>query len=266
MEHGDFRWGCELSDVLISRGTHSSNPFELSIPILSLSPELLGSNKLPIMGVSGAGKSTLLNLIAAIEWPHTKAGNICWTFPDGKKISWGLQGPDSGQLKLLRQKYFGFSFQSSTLIPHLTIEENLSYPLENCGNSREESRIKALEFLESVIGSDAITMLQQYPHQLSGGEKQRVALIQSIVHDPSVLFADEPTGSLDVNTRRIVMDVLVRWVDAAPGKRFLIWVTHHDDDPMEHKLERKLSVSDGGCRWQLWREQLGEWENEDALD
>ena len=264
MAPNEKHWGCEIRNLLISRSKNNLNSFELSVPTLSLHPNELGSNKLPIMGVSGAGKSTLMNVIAAIEWPHTSSGEIRWSFPNGEIISWGSRGPEPKQMKELRQKYFGFAFQNSTLIPHLTILDNLTYPLEISGYSRDQARAKSINFLGQVVRGDISPILDQYPHELSGGEMQRVALIQSMVHDPTVLFADEPTGSLDPYTRRYVMDVLIKWVETSPKARFLIWVTHHADDPQEHKLARRLSVSSGACKWQSWSEELGQWKNENA--
>ncbi len=257
-------WGCEVRDLVITRGDGNSKAFELHVPNLSLCPQKLKSNKLPIMGVSGAGKSTLMNVIAAIEWPHTHTAEINWTFPDGKIISWSANGPKPDHLNSLRRQYFGFAFQSSTLIPHLTILDNLSYPLEISGCSRDQAHAKSASFLEQVVREDISSMLQQYPHQLSGGEKQRVALIQSMIHDPTVLFADEPTGSLDPETRRFVMDVLIKWVETSPQEKFLIWVTHHADDPQEYEIRRRLSISAGTCRWQSWVNESENWKDQSA--
>jgi len=264
MTFGSEYWGCEVHDLFISRGNKHDKTFELRVPRLSLSLQTLGGNKLPIMGVSGAGKSTLMNVIAAIEWPHTASSKITWTFPDGKIISWSANGPDPQHLKLLRRDYFGFAFQASTLIPHLTILDNLTYPLEISGYSRNHARQKAIGFLERVVLDDGSSILGQYPHELSGGEKQRVALIQSLVHDPTVLFADEPTGSLDPVTRGYVMDVLVNWVETSPQEKFLIWVTHHADDPHEYQITRRLSVFDGICQWEDYENSSGEWLNKNA--
>ena len=261
---GPEHWGCEVHDLFISRGNQHDKAFELRVPKLSLCPQTLGANKLPIMGVSGAGKSTLMNVIAAIEWPHSASSKITWTFPDGEIISWSVNGPDPKHLKLLRRHYFGFAFQASTLIPHLTILDNLTYPLEISGYSRDQAREKAVGFLERVVLDDVSSILGQYPHELSGGEKQRVALIQSLVHDPTVLFADEPTGSLDPVTRGYVMDVLVNWVETSPQEKFLIWVTHHADDPEEYKITRRLSVFDGTCQWQGYENSSRDWVSENA--
>tara|TARA_Y100001934_G_scaffold255914_1_gene323419 strand:- start:2265 stop:3065 length:801 start_codon:yes stop_codon:yes gene_type:complete len=264
MAFGSEYWGCEVHDLFISRGDQHDKAFELRVPSLSLCPLTLGANKLPIMGVSGAGKSTLMNVIAAIEWPHSASSKVTWTFPDGEIISWSANGPDPRHLKLLRRQYFGFAFQASTLIPHLTILDNLTYPLEIGGYSRNQARHKAVGFLERVVLDDVSSILEQYPHQLSGGEKQRVALIQSLVHDPTVLFADEPTGSLDPVTRSYVMGVLVDWVASSPQEKFLIWVTHHADDPQEYEITRRLSVFDGTCHWQDYENSSGDWINNNA--
>jgi putative ABC transport system ATP-binding protein len=257
-------WGCELRNVLVERHKGGDSVFRLVIPHLLLRQNGTALNKLPIMGVSGAGKSTLMNIMGAIEWPHRLDSEVRWTFPDGTEVSWGGRGVGAEQMLLLRQRHFGFAFQSNTLIPHLTIEENLAYPLEIRGTPRSKALEQAAAVLHRVVHTDVGGILRSYPHQLSGGELQRAALIQSMVHDPAVLFADEPTGSLDPKTRRVVMRVLTDWVDSARHERMLIWVTHHANDPRDHDVDIRLDVSDGSCRWQSWNGRLGDWEDQDA--
>ena len=257
-------WGCKLTDILVERRKDGKGVFRLAVPDLVLRRNGTTLNKLPIMGISGAGKSTLMNVMAAIEWPQSEKGKVTWRFPDGNVVSWGAGGVTPGQTRLLRQQYFGFAFQSSTLIPHLTIEENLTYPMEMRGVPRTKARQKAAAVLDQVMRTDVDAMLHSYPFQLSGGEMQRVALIQSLIHDPVVLFTDEPTGSLDPVTRKTVMKVLTEWVAEAPDRRMLIWVTHHERDPQEQDVGTRLDVCDGTCRWQSWNEGLETWEDRDA--
>ncbi len=137
---------CHLKEIVLDRG----NEFELYIPELHIPQD--SANKIPLMGKSGAGKSTLLNLMAAIEWPHKKS-RISWRFPDNTEISWGKKGLRNNQASELRCKYFGYAFQDSTLISHLTVCDNLCYPLELkkecCSN--EEARIIARKALDKVL-------------------------------------------------------------------------------------------------------------------
>ena len=94
-------------------------------------------------------------------------------------------------------------------------------------------------------------LFERFPAQLSGGQRQRVALVQAMIHNPYVLFADEPTGSLDRETRKQVMNVLYAWVDEPQqrGKRLLLWVTHHENDPRDSGVQRMLYIKSGSCEW-----------------
>lgn len=246
-DHGDHEWGCQLSNVILRRGDRK-RAFELTVPGLTLLADKNGSNKLPLMGRTGSGKSTLLNLISAMDLPQE--GTITWKFPDGKTFHWGQSGLKSADAKRLRIKYIGFAFQDSTLIPHLNVIDNLSYPLQLKRISKYESLDTAAACLKEVLIEDekVSDLSQRYPSQLSGGQRQRIALAQSMIHDPSVLFADEPTGSLDSITRKQVMTVIHKWVNNESGKRALLWVTHHDSDPAEAGLSHRLLVEGGKCK------------------
>lgn len=216
---------------------------------------------LPLMGPSGHGKSTLLYLLAALKWPT--AGTVTWDFPDGSRFSWGVEsgGITQEQAGCLRRERFGFAFQSSTLSPYLTVLENLAYPLLLQGNAWKVAVDQAKERFREMLLPDenAIALLQRFPGQLSGGQRQRVALVQAGMHNPDVLFADEPTGQLDLHTRRQVMDVLLKWLSRKPGQRCLIWVTHHhltDLDSM--RVNNMLFVENRRCVRRN-REWLNEW-------
>ncbi|AKM28985.1 ABC transporter ATP-binding protein [Pandoraea faecigallinarum] len=164
-----------------------------------------------IVGASGSGKSTLLGLMAGLD-----------TATDG---SITLLGRSLGELDeegraALRRGAVGFVFQSFQLMPHLTALENVMLPLELLGETREV-RNRALGLLEQVgLGS----RLTHYPKQLSGGEQQRVALARAFVTEPAVLFADEPTGSLDTATGERVIDLMFSLNEASGAT--LVLVTH----------------------------------------
>lgn len=246
-------WGVELSGIRLDRGHGAEAPFHLEIPDFAIRAGAGHANRVPIMGPSGAGKSTLMNLLAGVVWPSGEAGRIAWSFPDGAAFEWGAAGPAPQDILRLRQRYFGYAFQTATLQPHLTIGENLAYRLELTGTPRRKALARAEALLASVFGTDrgyAKRLLARFDTQVSGGEKQRIALMQALIHDPYVLFADEPTGSLDHVTRREVMDVLHLWLDDQPEERLLIWVTHHASDPEDNGTDLRVEVAGQTCTWQ----------------
>ncbi|WP_311736848.1 ABC transporter ATP-binding protein [Xanthomonas arboricola] len=166
-------------------------------------------DSIAIVGASGSGKTTLLGLLAGLDLPSR--GSIA------------LSGQELGQLDeearaALRAREVGFVFQSFHLLPALTAEENIALPLELAG--REDSA-RVREVLEAV-GLSA--RARHYPRQLSGGEQQRVALARAFVAKPRILFADEPTGSLDQATGAQISDLL--FALNATSDTTLVLVTH----------------------------------------
>lgn len=146
-----------------------------------------------LMGKSGCGKSTLLNLSGAMDFPTS--GRVLLDGQDTSSLR------DAGLTRLRREKV-GFVFQSFQLLNTLTILENVALPLllsgqRDSGASRERLRLVGLEDYGS-----------RYPHQLSGGQMQRVGIARALVHGPRLLLADEPTGNLDTATGDAVLDVL----------------------------------------------------------
>ncbi|MEB1611385.1 MULTISPECIES: ATP-binding cassette domain-containing protein [Xanthomonas] len=166
-------------------------------------------DSIAIVGASGSGKTTLLGLLAGLDLPSR--GSIA------------LSGQDLGQLDeearaALRAREVGFVFQSFHLLPALTAEENIALPLELAGR---EDAARVREVLEAV-GLSA--RARHYPRQLSGGEQQRVALARAFVAKPRILFADEPTGSLDQTTGAQISDLL--FALNATSDTTLVLVTH----------------------------------------
>ncbi len=148
-----------------------------------------------ILGPSGSGKSTLLGLLAGLDRPS--AGSV-------RLFGRALEGLGEDELALLRRARVGFVFQSFQLLANLTALENVSMPLELCGvtGARERSR-------EALAEVGLAERAHHYPAQLSGGEQQRVALARAFAPRPAVLFADEPTGNLDLETGARVLEQLL---------------------------------------------------------
>ncbi|MDH5312181.1 MAG: ATP-binding cassette domain-containing protein, partial [Gammaproteobacteria bacterium] len=147
-----------------------------------------------IVGASGAGKSTLLALLAGLDLPTS--GKI-WL--DGSELT----ALDEDGRAMVRAEKVGFVFQSFHLVPSLNALENVMLPLELAG--RSAPRDSAVSILDAVGLRDR---LRHYPSQLSGGEKQRVAIARAFATEPSVLFADEPTGNLDARTGQNIMNIM----------------------------------------------------------
>ncbi len=179
-----------------------------------------------IVGASGSGKTTLLGLLAGLDLPSR--GSIA------------LSGQDLGQLDeearaALRAREVGFVFQSFHLLPALTAQENIALPLELAGR---EDPARVREVLEAVGLS---VRARHYPRQLSGGEQQRVALARAFVAKPRILFADEPTGSLDQTTGGQISDLL--FALNATSDTTLVLVTH--DMTLAQRCHRIYRIDSG---------------------
>ena len=171
--------------------TSSEAPLQI-LDDVSLSIER--SSSLAIVGASGSGKSTLLSLLAGLDLPSS--GQVILAGED-------LTALNEDQRATLRGCEVGFVFQSFQLLDSLTALENVMLPLELAG--RSDARERAGELLQRV-GLEA--RRQHYPQQLSGGEQQRVAIARAFASEPSILFADEPTGNLDAATGERISDLL----------------------------------------------------------
>jgi putative ABC transport system ATP-binding protein len=152
-----------------------------------------------LVGRSGCGKTTLLNLAGAMDFPTSGSVAV-----DGQ-ITTGLA---DAQLTKIRREKVGFVFQFFQLLPTLTAAENVELPLQLAG--RSDVRRAALERLRLV---EMESLAGRYPHQLSGGQMQRIAIARAIVHSPRILLADEPIGNLDNTSAEVVMGLLRRIAD-----------------------------------------------------
>jgi putative ABC transport system ATP-binding protein len=182
-----------------------------------------------LMGRSGAGKSTLLNLISGIDRPT--AGDVIVGDTNLTTLS-------EHERTLFRRRHIGFVFQSFNLIPTLTVEENITLPLELSGEVDAASRERALSVLGEVGLRDRA---DSFPDRLSGGEQQRIAIARALAHDPLLILTDEPTGNLDYDTGRQVLDLLQRLV-REHGKTMLV-ATH--DRSMVRAADRVLTLQSG---------------------
>ncbi len=184
---------------------------------------------LAVMGPSGAGKSTLLHCLAGILVPDS--GAVCF---DGRR----LDTLREAQRSRLRRDRFGFVFQFGQLVPELTAEENVALPLLLGGTHRDEALRMARGWFERL---GLRGMEHHRAGEMSGGQAQRVALARGLVARPDVLFADEPTGSLDSLNGEMVMDLLTR--AAREQGSTVILVTH--ESRVAAYADREVIVRDG---------------------
>lgn len=197
--------------------------------VRNVSLEILDREILTIVGPSGAGKTTLLQIAGTLEKPDS--GSIEY---DGKEIS-RLRDKD---LSRFRNTHIGFIFQFHRLLAEFTAAENVALPALIAGRSRRDAMAEA----ERLLGMLGISDRSHHkPPALSGGEKQRVAIARALVNSPSVVFADEPTGSLDTANRDEIIRLL--WsLREQTGTSFVI-VTH--DPTLAEMGDRKIQMIDG---------------------
>lgn len=182
-----------------------------------------------LLGQSGSGKSTLLNLISGIEQPTTGRVTINAT---------ELSALNERDRTLFRRDRIGFIFQFFNLIPTLTVLENITLPQELAGVSQAEVSKKAIALLQRVGLEDRG---DAFPDKLSGGQQQRVAIARALVHDPMLVLADEPTGNLDEETGKIVLDLLLELTRSA--QKTLIMATHNPE--IAKLADRVVRMQDG---------------------
>ena len=204
-----------------------SSPEGLLTIVEEVSLDIAGGESVAIAGPSGAGKSTLLALLAGLDTPTS--GQVWLAGNDLTQLS------EDGRARL-RARRVGFVFQSFHLVPALTALENVMLPLELAG--QRNARAAALDTL-SGVGLQHRTA--HYPRQLSGGEQQRVALARAFVSQPSVLFADEPTGNLDTATGARIGELLFEL--NAQAHTTLVLVTH--DEHLAGRCNRVLHMEAG---------------------
>ncbi|WP_019911171.1 ABC transporter ATP-binding protein [Paenibacillus sp. HW567] len=182
-----------------------------------------------LLGSSGSGKSTMLNLMAGLMKPTE--GHIYIADQDIVRMS-------ENKLAEFRRKHIGFIFQAYELITSLTVRENVELPLVFQSVSPSIRKQKALALLEQVGLPDKANL---FPSQLSGGQQQRVSIARSLITEPSVIFADEPTGNLDTKTEEEIISILLKLNQTM--KTTFIVVTHEQE--VADQMQRTFSLRDG---------------------
>ena len=165
-----------------------------------------------IMGPSGSGKSTLLNLLSLIDRPTSGTLII-----DNKQINFNEKTKND----ILRAKKIGIIYQQDNLLSDFTALENVYLSSLAAGKNKKLSLTKANLLLKKV---GLVNRSEHYPYQLSGGEKQRVSIARALINDPQIILADEPTGSLDLETAKITFDILQKQINS---QRLIIFATHN---------------------------------------
>lgn len=189
--------------------------------------EIKKSEFFVIMGPSGSGKSTLLHLLGALDTPSSGSIEI-----DGQDIA------TAPNLAKLRREKLGFVFQMHHLIPSLTLRENVELPALPLNMSRQERKKRSTELLDRVGLSHRIDFL---PVKASGGERQRAAIARALMNKPSILYADEPTGSVDTKTGDSILGLFKEFQEEAGLT--VVMITHNDE--IAPRADRLIKIVDG---------------------
>ena len=211
--------------IIIARDVHKW--FGSFHALRGINMEVQKGEKIVIFGPSGSGKSTFIRTINRLE-EHQRGQIIV----DGLELT-----SDVKNIAVIR-KEIGMVFQSFNLLPTLTIAQNIGLPLLLSGSSEDEARTAAKELAERV---GLTRRLDHLPQQLSGGEVQRAAIVRAVIHEPTVLIADEPTGNLDSDNGQRILELLLQLNEQS--KTAIIVATH--DETVARQLDKVVSLRDG---------------------
>ena len=184
-----------------------------------------------LMGPSGSGKSTLLNLLSLIDRPNS--GSI---IIDNKQIYFN----DTQKNDILRANKIGIIYQQDNLLPDFTALENVYLASLAADNDKKVAISKAKVLLKKV---GLLNRMDHYPSQLSGGEKQRISIARALINDPQIILADEPTGSLDMDTAKVAFEILKKQINS---NRLIIFATHNRF--FANKSDCILEIVDGSIK------------------
>jgi len=216
-------------EILLS-AKNISKTFQGKKVLDNINIEIKKSEVVAISGMSGAGKTTLLNILSTLDKPDIQSNSSL--FIDNQDVF----DLNNNELSVLMNQMIGFVFQFHELIPELNILENVCLPAWIKNDSNAE--IKAKELLEYF---GLIDFLKKKPLTLSGGEKQRVAIARSLINEPKIIFADEPTGNLDSKNSKILFDLFFKLRDDYNCS--VVIVTHNESNA--NICDRKLLIVDG---------------------
>lgn len=227
--------------LLSVRDGHKS--FGATQALRGLDLDVFAGEALAVMGPSGSGKSTLLHALAGVL--TLERGSVMYADPLRPASPLDLTTMNQNARSDLRLREFGFVFQYGQLLPELCAVDNVSMPLLLAGVKRREALARSADLLERIGIGDKRDVL---PHQLSGGQAQRVAIARAMVNKPVVLFADEPTGSLDSLASETVLTLMLELVRESATT--IVMITH--DPRTAAYADREVVVRDGKVATNAW--------------
>ena len=206
---------------------------DIEIPVLrGINLEIKDGEMVALMGVSGSGKSTLLHILGGVD--RVTEGNYFFDDMEVSKLS-------NAKLENFRRQNASFVFQQYALMEEYSVYENIALPLTIKGMSRRNIKKKVNEVMSALNLKE---LAAKRPRRLSGGEQQRTAIARAIVSDKKLILADEPTGALDSDNGRNIMEILVRIHEES--NKTIIVVTH--DEKIAHYCDRIIRIKDGKIR------------------
>jgi len=188
-----------MPDSILSLTNISKSFIQRGLVLDNLSMDVREGDTIAIMGPSGSGKTTLMNIIGLLDKPDN--GSINFRGND-------IRSYNEDESALYRSMNIGFVFQEHLLLPHLTVLENILLPLLARKQSREDTELKETHAASLMRKTGISELGSKYPDTISGGEAQRAALVRALVNKPSILLADEPTGSLDAKNAELLGEIL----------------------------------------------------------